>query len=589
MAVFREIFSGHHLTAPLVLTGFAGAFLAFSGLESISQLSPVMRAPRHKTVTIALAFVVITVGITSPLLTIFSTTLLNAAKVDPNKFISQLGGAYGGEVLKLATAVTASALLVFASNTAIIGAYHVFVALSRMRFFPEIVERRNKLRDTPHVSIALATFIPLGVLVAVHGQIQILGDMYAFGLLGAFSLTCLALDVIRYRERHGMAHVGAIEEAGAHAMSGSPGEPHGGSVEERPVRALLGVFAARWASEHQLARLRAAWAATLGAWDQVSAVVRPAQQKLSRRWPDVKYVLGFLTTALVSLAWLTNLKTKPLATEFGGGLTILGVGIAIAHFKYQQAQGESPVHLPMSLLHPIPGSVLVFLAVGDIHNRAVMQAAVDGANGRPLVFLCLGSRPRQPVELLAFADPYLSDRAAQRILSRARTLADRAKVPAYFVYRVDGAQSVANVWRIIQPEELMATAEVARMYGHDIAPEYVRRVFYHELVIEHRVRKHRAAVDDSMGGALPKMPIAPPASPTPTMPNTEPENRLAGPPPRERRPTIPRLNGHPPERPRHAASGSQGNQTPTSDDEWVWTGTDLVRRPPTAQEPDDER
>src|SRR5581483_3577037 len=74
--VLNKMFSGEHLTGITILTGFAGAFLAFSGLESISQLSPVMKVPRSKTVTRALALVVVTVGVTSPLLTIFSTILL---------------------------------------------------------------------------------------------------------------------------------------------------------------------------------------------------------------------------------------------------------------------------------------------------------------------------------------------------------------------------------------------------------------------------------------------------------------------------------------------------------------------------------
>lgn len=44
--VFEKVFSGQ-LDGVTILTGFAGAFLAFSGLESISQLSPVMKQPRR--------------------------------------------------------------------------------------------------------------------------------------------------------------------------------------------------------------------------------------------------------------------------------------------------------------------------------------------------------------------------------------------------------------------------------------------------------------------------------------------------------------------------------------------------------------
>src|SRR5207249_2849211 len=209
LGLFPKMFAHQSLTPVSILVGFAGSFLAFSGLESISQLSPVMRPPRKKVAGIALLLVVLTIGITSPLLTMLSTLLLydNAGRPladDPTlnaQLISLLAGHWGGRFLQAEVAISASALLVFASNTAIIGAYHVFMALSRMEFFPAFVLRRNKLRGTPHYSIALATGIPIAVLLLVNGQITILGDMYAFGLLGAFMLTCLGLDLIRHRER----------------------------------------------------------------------------------------------------------------------------------------------------------------------------------------------------------------------------------------------------------------------------------------------------------------------------------------------------------------------------------------------------
>jgi len=40
--------------------------------------------------------------------------------------------------------------------------------------------------------------------------------------------------------------------------------------------------------------------------------------------------LGLMTTALVALAWGTNLVAKPLATVFGGTLTLLGMLLAVA-------------------------------------------------------------------------------------------------------------------------------------------------------------------------------------------------------------------------------------------------------------------
>jgi len=181
----KQVAHGPPLGPIAVVTGFAGAFLAFSGLESISQLAPAMRPPQRRTAPRALLLVVITVIVTSPLLTLWSTTLLDAKHKDPNQFISLLGGATAGPWLQTEVAATAALLLIFASNTAIIGCYHVFVALSRMRFLPQLIQERNRWWHTPHFAILAATAVPAGIVILANGNVSLLGDMYAVGLLGA--------------------------------------------------------------------------------------------------------------------------------------------------------------------------------------------------------------------------------------------------------------------------------------------------------------------------------------------------------------------------------------------------------------------
>src|SRR6266536_4810542 len=83
LALIPEMFASHALTPLTFLMGFAGSFLAFSGLESISQLSPVMKQPHKKVAGIALLLVVLTIGLTSPMLTILSTLLLTPEARDP--------------------------------------------------------------------------------------------------------------------------------------------------------------------------------------------------------------------------------------------------------------------------------------------------------------------------------------------------------------------------------------------------------------------------------------------------------------------------------------------------------------------------
>jgi nucleotide-binding universal stress UspA family protein len=51
------------------------------------------------------------------------------------------------------------------------------------------------------------------------------------------------------------------------------------------------------------------------------------------RWREKKRGIGFyvgiLTTIMVMTAWVTNIITKPLATYFGGGITLFGMFIAV--------------------------------------------------------------------------------------------------------------------------------------------------------------------------------------------------------------------------------------------------------------------
>ena len=106
-----------------LLVGFAAAWLAFSGLESISQLSPAMRFPLAPHDALGDVAVIVTTLLTSPLLTLFSIHLLSAEfkATQSERFISEVAMVSGGLGLKLAVVMSASTLLLFAANTAIIG------------------------------------------------------------------------------------------------------------------------------------------------------------------------------------------------------------------------------------------------------------------------------------------------------------------------------------------------------------------------------------------------------------------------------------------------------------------------------------
>src|SRR5947207_1421612 len=440
LSLFPQMFSGKALTPITLLIGFAGSFLSFSGLESISQLSPVMKLPRRKVGKMALFLVILTVGLTSPLLTMLSTLLQPHEASDPvlsSQLISLLGGHWGNVLLQTEVAISASALLVLASNTAIIGSYHVFLSLSRIVFFPQIILKRNALRGTPHYSIALATIIPILVLVAVRGDINILGDMYAFGLLGAFSLTCLGMDIVRYRSLKFRRLQALNADRHPHArsdISSTSTSPQKSNHDSNADTKLEEVPGEELTEE-----------------ERANPTLRPEPEGPWTR-STFNFWLGIFTTFLVLTAWSTNLIAKPLATAFGGSVSLLGMAIAYANYTLHKRKGRIPV-VVTGVEKNFPGAILAVLSAGSPYNEAVMKAALNNPGKKPVVFLYLGERTstRKP-ELFRLIEPHLNDEQARRDLGRANYLAQEAKIECRFIYRHREPGAILSVWQELHPQ-----------------------------------------------------------------------------------------------------------------------------------------
>ena len=463
LSLFPRMFQNHSLAPTSILIGFAASFLAFSGLESISQLSPVMKLPRKKVAGMALLLVILTIGLTSPLLTLLSTILLQPEAADPVKnaqLISLLAGHWGSIILQTEVAVSASALLVFASNTAIIGSYHVFMALSRMEFFPAFVLKRNKLRGTPQYSIALSTGIPIIVLLLVNGNIALLGDMYAFGLLGAFSLTCLGLDIVRYRERKSARAIAAHLPGGDGMVRASPNQVlHKVTELTQEVEHTNGPAVASGLDPENIAML--------------AAPERSWRKRLYDLWYNLDFWLGVLTTFLVILAWSTNLVAKHLATLFGGTVSALGMAVAYINYTRYKRRGQLPV-VTTGIEGRLPGSILAVLTPNNPHNEAVVRSAINNADGNPVVFLYVGEpKTRRPPRMFEFVDPYHDDPQAKKTFGRAENIAQKSKIARRYLYRQQRPGVVANVWQVVHPRDTVVAAEEAPEVA-DVNPDRIR-------------------------------------------------------------------------------------------------------------------
>jgi len=192
--------------------------------------------------------------------------------------------------------------------------------------------------------------------------------------------------------------------------------------------------------------------------------------------------LGFLTTALVLVAWLTNLFGKPLATLFGGGLTVLGLAVAVLHYRYQA------VRYPVVFLDTpqrIPGARLVVLTAARRQSKAVIEDALLEAKPHPPTFLYLAAPSRlPPPRLFEVRDRFALDEDAQEMLSRAKRRCREVGIQGRYLYGAGGAEQVFDIAARVRPDEIVAEAETAKRItqthaapstrGLAISPDYVR-------------------------------------------------------------------------------------------------------------------
>jgi hypothetical protein len=283
------------------------------------------------------------------------------------------------------------------------------------------------------------------VLLIVNGQINMLGDMYAFGLLGAFSLTCLGLDIIRARERRArradrtLPPPASDQQTMEHVTSLNPLPP--AFSQSEVLHPVNGVHLA------------------------------PQGLALKRWWQRLDFWLGIFTTALAMLAWIISLFSKPLGTAFGGSVVLVGMTVAIINYIRQ----GSTLVLPTALETRFPGSVLAVLMDSGKNNEQVIKSALKAAiHTQPVIFLYLSDymleRSPSPFEIV---DPYLEDMEAKEAFRQAERLARREGVQRRFVYQSTTPKMLEYVWRFVQPLDVVIP-EALVAQTQEINPDRVR-------------------------------------------------------------------------------------------------------------------
>ncbi|HEY4262906.1 MAG TPA: APC family permease, partial [Schlesneria sp.] len=195
--------------------GFLGVFLAFghsvlamSGEETLAQIYREVESPKLANFKRA-AFIVFIVSLLltggiSVLAVLLIPDSVRASQYSDNLIGGLAMNVYGPPVARLLlnafVVAIGSLLLAGAVNTAIIGSNGVLNRVAEDGVIPEWMLKPHPKFGTTHRILTLIFGLQMFTILISRGNVLLLGEAYAFGVVWSFVFNCLAMLILRFKD-----------------------------------------------------------------------------------------------------------------------------------------------------------------------------------------------------------------------------------------------------------------------------------------------------------------------------------------------------------------------------------------------------
>lgn len=189
---------------PKFLEGTMIAMIAYTGIESISQLGAETKEPSKSIPKAIFAVVALLLfsylGISLSALAVMSPQELGTTFVnDPVAgIVSHLP--FGSKLLMPCTGLIAAILLLVAANAGLIGSSRLSFFMSEHYQLPRFLFFLHPRYRTPYIALAIIAILAATIVLASHGKMMFLADLYNFGAMIAFFFANLSLIVLRIKK-----------------------------------------------------------------------------------------------------------------------------------------------------------------------------------------------------------------------------------------------------------------------------------------------------------------------------------------------------------------------------------------------------
>src|SRR2546427_1027490 len=191
-----------------ILIAFGHSFLAMSGEESLAQVNRELEYPKHKNLMRAGMVIFIYSLLFTSLVSFFAYAII-PDEVRSNyidNLISGIAMNLAGPVpLKLLfqafIVVVGFLMLAGAANTAIIGSNGVLNRVSEDGVLASWFRAPHTKYGTTHRMINMIVVLQVLTIVCSRGNVYLLGEAYAFGVIWSFAFNSLAILALRFKDK----------------------------------------------------------------------------------------------------------------------------------------------------------------------------------------------------------------------------------------------------------------------------------------------------------------------------------------------------------------------------------------------------
>ncbi len=191
-----------------ILIAFGHSFLAMSGEESLAQVNRELEYPKHKNLMRAGMVIFVYSLLFTSLVSFFAFAIIPDS-VRPqftNNLISGIAmHLVGPESLRLIfqafIVIVGFLMLSGAVNTAIIGSNGVLSRVSEDGVLTDWFRAPHRKYGTSHRMINMIVILQLLTIIGSRGNVYMLGEAYAFGVIWSFAFNALAMLVLRFKDR----------------------------------------------------------------------------------------------------------------------------------------------------------------------------------------------------------------------------------------------------------------------------------------------------------------------------------------------------------------------------------------------------